>query len=455
MRLPLQLPDSVRNPLSLLGMAIATAMAIVFLVLAILHLAGYLANPYIGLLIFVVIPLLLVGGLLLVPIGGRWAARRRRRYPELTSDWPVVDLRQPHQRTVALMVFVLTVVNLLIVSLAAYGGVHAMESNAFCGQVCHTTMEPQFVAHQAWPHARVQCTACHVGPGAGAFVEAKMAGTRQLFQVMTGRVPRPVPPPSHLIRTARETCEGCHWSELFRGDKQKVVREYADDEANTETTTMLRLHVGGGSRRLGVGAGIHWHMNLDNQIDFAAAPAGADVIPYVRLTDRQGNVREYFAEGVTREQVADAELQRMDCMDCHNRPAHTLHFTPQRAVDAAISQGRIPRELPFARRETIAVLTATYPDREAALAAIDERLNGFYTSRGNVDAPLVRRAVVAAQEIWSQNVFPAMNVTWGTYPNNIGHVDSPGCFRCHDESHTSADGKVISQDCELCHTLPE
>jgi hypothetical protein len=449
------LPDTVRNPVSLLGMAIATAMAIVFLVLAILHAAGYLANPYIGLLIFIAIPVLFVVSLLLIPIGGWWTARRRRLHPELTSDWPVIDLRQPHQRTVAMLVFVLTVVNLLIVSLAAYGGVHAMESNAFCGQVCHQTMEPEFVAHQAWPHARVACTACHVGPGAGAAVAAKMAGTRQLFQVMTDRVPKPVPPPPHLIRTARDTCEGCHWSELFRGDKPRVIREYADDEANTETMTMLRLRIGGGSRRLSVGTGIHWHMNLDNQIDFAAAAAGQDAIPYVRLTDSQGQVREYFADGVTREQVVDSPLQRMDCMDCHNRPAHTFFFTAQRAVDAAIAQGRIARELPFVRREAIAAVTASYAGRDAALAAIADRLDGFYTSRGSVPAPLVRRAVAAVQELWSQNVFPAMNVTWGTYPNNIGHVDSPGCFRCHDDSHTSPDGQVISQDCELCHTLPE
>jgi hypothetical protein len=436
-------------------MASATAMAIVFLLLAILHLAGYLANPYIGLLIFVVLPLLFVAGLLLIPIGGWWTARRRRRHPELSSDWPVVDFRQPHQRMVALGVFVLTVVNLLIVSLASYGGVHAMESNTFCGQVCHTTMEPEFVAHQVWPHARVQCTSCHVGPGAGAFVEAKLAGTRQLFQVMTNRVPKPVPPPPHLIRSARETCEGCHWPELSRGEKPRVIREFADDEANTETVTTLRLRVGGGARELGVGTGIHWHMNLDNRIDFASAAAGQDVIPYVRLTDREGNVREYVAEGVTPEQVRGAPLQRMDCMDCHNRPAHTFYATPQRAVDAALAQGRLPRELPFVRREATAAVTAAYADREAALAAIADRLTGFYTSRGNVAAPLVRNAIAATQAIWAQNVFPAMNVTWGTYPSNIGHVDAPGCFRCHDDGHRAADGKTISQDCELCHTLPE
>jgi hypothetical protein len=437
---------------SLVGMAIATAMAVIFIVLVIIHLAGFVANPYIGLLIFVAIPAIFLVALLLIPVGVWWSARRRRLHPGV-PEWPVIDLGQPRQRTVLTAILALTLVNIVIVAMAAYGGVHAMESVEFCGQVCHTTMEPQYVAHQAWPHARVACTSCHVGPGAGAFVEAKLAGTRQLFQVMTNRVPRPVPPPADLIRPARDTCEGCHWPETFRGDHARTIREYADDEANSETTSTLRLRIGGGSPRLGVGNGIHWHMNLDNRIDFVATDERQETIPYLRVTDQQGKVREYFAEGITAPQVADKPVRRMDCMDCHNRPAHTFFYTPERAIDTAMAEGRIPRELPFARREAVAAVREAYADRTVALEAIAARLNGFYSSRGNVDAALVRRAVSATQEIWSRNVFPAMKVTWGTYPSHIGHVNTPGCFRCHDDSHTSADGKVISQDCELCHTL--
>ena len=435
-------------------MAIATAMAAVFLALAALHLAGLFTNPYIGLLVFVAVPVLFLVGLALIPLGA-WRQKRRRSAGVAAGDWPVIDLRQPRQRTIALLVISLTAVNALIVALATYGGVHAMESNAFCGQVCHTTMEPQATAHTVWPHAQVSCTACHVGPGAGSFVEAKLAGTRQLLRVMTNRVPTPIAPPSQLIQPARATCEGCHWPETFRGDIVKVVREFLADEANTETTTTLRLHVGGGSRRLGRGSGIHWHMNLDNQIDFIAADERERSIPYVRMTDRAGRVREYFAEGTTRAQLAGKAMRRMDCMDCHNRPAHTFFFTPERAVNAAMAQGRIPRELPFARREAALALREDYTNREIALQEIAGRLTRFYADRGGADAALVRRAVATTQDLWATNVFPAMKVTWGTYPSHIGHVDAPGCSRCHDDSHKSADGKVISQDCELCHTLPE
>jgi hypothetical protein len=449
-----RLPATVRNPVSFLGMAIATAMAAVFLGLATLHLAGFLANPYIGLLVFVALPLLFLAGLAIIPLGAWWTARRRARHPG-TSDWPIIDLRQPRQRIIGLMVIALTAVNVVIVAFAAYGGVHAMESNEFCGQVCHTTMEPQATAHKVWPHAQVSCTSCHVGPGAGSFIEAKLAGTRQLLHVMTSRVPKPVPPPSELIQSARATCEGCHWPEKFRGDIGKVVRDYLADEANTESVTTLRLHVGGGSRRLGSGSGIHWHMNLDNQIDFIATGEREETIPYVRVTDRQGRVREYFAEGATREQIAGKPTRRMECMDCHNRPAHTFYFTPERAVNAAIAEGRIPRELPFVRREAVNAVRENYQDKKAALAEISRRLTTFYADGGGADQALVRRAVAATQDVWASNVFPAMRVTWGTYPSHIGHVDSPGCSRCHDDTHKAADGKVISQDCELCHTLPE
>lgn len=456
MPLRFRLPDAVRNPVSIIGMVIATSMAILFVVLFLLELLGLLENPYIGLVLFVTLPLIFIIGLLLVPIGSWMARRRQRLHPELPA-WPVIDLRNPHQRTIAVAVLMLTFANLVIVSLAAYGGVHYMDSSEFCGKVCHTSMEPEYTAYQQWPHARVECAQCHVGPGAGALIEAKVAGTRQLYHVVTNTVPRPVPPPAHLIRPARDTCERCHWPEELHGDRTRVIREFANDEKNSESTTTLRLHVGGGSSRLGIGTGIHWHMNLDNRVEFVSKKnaKGEESVPYVRLTDRQGRVHEFFAEGVTKPQIAGASLQRMDCMDCHNRPAHTFDYTPTRAVDNAMAAGRLPRELPFLRREAVEAVSADYPTRDAARQAIAKRLTDFYRTRPGIDPRLVQRAVATTQDVWQTNVFPTMNVKWGTYPNNIGHVDTPGCFRCHDDSHKAADGMVIRQDCELCHTAPE
>jgi len=452
-----RLPPRVNNPVSFTGMAIATTMAVLFIVLLLLEAAGAITNPYIGLVMYVTVPVLFIIGLVLIPVGTWRAARRRRLHPE-GPDWPALDLTEPRQRRLLVLILMLTAVNILIVSLAAYGGVHYMDSSQFCGEVCHTTMQPEYVAYQVWPHANVECVQCHVGPGAKALIQAKMAGTRQLFHVVTNNIPKPVPPPPQLIRPATYTCERCHWPEKFHGDKLKVIREYSNDEQNTESMTKLTMHIGGGSARAGTGTGIHWHMNLDNAVEFVEEQKEGETeaaIPYVRVTDRQGRVREFVASGKNASEFASTPRHRMDCMDCHNRPAHTMFFSAERAIDTGMSQGRIPRELAFARREAVAAVKAEYADRDAAMAGIEKHLRDFYAQQAGADAQAVGRAVTGAQQLWSENVFPAMKVTWGTYPSNIGHVDAPGCFRCHDDEHKTADGAVIKQDCELCHTAPE
>ena len=446
----------MRHPLALFGAVLASAMAVLFIVLLLLEAFFLVHSPYFGLLLFVAVPAVFFLLLLLIPMGVRVEARRRRRLPDAPlPGWPVFDLRIARQRKVIATLVLLTVVNLVLLSMASYGAVHYMETTQFCGQVCHTTMEPQFVAHQTGPHARVPCVACHVGSGVEAAVESKMAGTRQLWQIATGNVPKPVPSPVHSMRPARDTCEQCHWPEKFHGDELKSIHEYAEDETNTETVTPLTVYVGGGSATRGVGTGIHWHMNLDNQIEYITTDPRRETIPWVRLRDRTGTVREYVVEGVTPDQLANGERRRMDCMDCHNRPAHTFEFTPERAVNNAMAQGRIPRDLPFIRREALAAVAAEYPDRAAALEAIAARLRKHYGSTPGADSGLVERAILGTHDVWARNVFPAMNVKWGTYPNHIGHLDTPGCFRCHDDEHKSRDGKVIRQDCTLCHNEVE
>lgn len=422
-------------------MAIATAAAMVFLALFALEITGYLANPYVGLLVFVTVPAVFLAGLALVPLGA-WRTARRRARGLAAPEWPVIDLRDPHQRTVVAGVFALTIVNVLIVSMGAYGGVHYMESEAFCGRVCHV-MEPQAVAHKAWPHADVACTQCHVGPGAGAYIEGKLAGTRQLFHVLTDRVPMPVAPPQRLIQSSRVACAQCHSASARAGDELRVIPDYASDEANTETLTTLRLRVGDRF------AGIHRHIGME--LEYVAAGDITATIPVVRLRTPAG-VREYVADGATRDAVGTTRT--MECIDCHNRPAHTFSATPQRAIDAAVARGAIPRQLPFARREAVAAVTVAYATPEAAVTGIAARLNAFYGARAGVDAALLARAIAGSQDAWSRNVFPAMKVTWGTYPNHLGHVDTQGCFRCHDD-RKAVDGAVLSQECELCHTLPE
>jgi len=447
----LDLPSITRNPISLIGAAISTAMAIVFLALLALETGGQLQNPYLGLLLFVAVPVVFVFGLVLIPIGA-WRQHRRVASGRAAAEWPVVDLRLPRTRSVVFGVALLTCVNILIVSLAAFGTVHHMESAEFCGTTCHTTMEPEWKAHAVSPHAEVACVACHVGPGAGALVESKIAGTRQLWQLVSNNVPTPVPAPVRTMRPARETCQTCHWAEKNHGDKMRTIREYADDEKSTESTTVLQLHVGGGRSNLAAGSGIHWHMNIDNKIEFISTDAERQVIPWVKFTDHAGRVKEFAIDGVTPAQLEQGQRRSMDCMDCHNRPAHTFEPNAERAVDTAIANGYLPRTLPFARREAVAALKDEYPSSEAAQGGIEARLRKVYASQSS--DPALLRTITTVQQLYGSNVFPAMKVKWGTYPNNIGHVFFNGCFRCHDDNHKSSDGSVIKQDCETCHAMP-
>jgi hypothetical protein len=446
-------PGLARNWISTVGIAVVTVSAVLFLTVFLLDIFGIHANPYIGIVFFLIIPAFFVGGLLLIPIG-MWRERRRRlagRPSEM--HWPRLDLGNPTHRRATFGVLVLTLANVLIVSLAAYRGIEFMDSPAFCGEVCHEVMEPEYAAFQDGPHSRVACVRCHIGPGAPWFVKSKLDGTRQVVAVLLNSHSRPIPTPVHTLRPAREVCEQCHWPEKFHGDKIVRKFEYADDEAVTETATELRIHVGGGSEKLGVATGIHWHMSVANEVEYIATDDARQVIPWVRVRDASGNVREYADEGVSAEDLAKGERRLMDCMDCHNRPSHTFSPSAEAAVDAAIASGELPK-LPYVRREAVAALKISHQSRESAMEDIAARLTSFYAGNGGgTDPGQVQRAVRATQNLYGRNVFPKMNVTFGTYPNHIGHTSAPGCFRCHDDTKKTKDGRTISMDCSLCHTM--
>ena len=437
-----------RHPLALVGGVITTVTAVVFIALAIAEAIGLFENTYAGLVIFVALPALFILGLLLIP-AGMWLQRRRlRRDPSADMDWPTLDFRRPVVRRTTLLIVALTGVNLVILLLAGYGSLHWMESPGFCGQACHTPMRPQFITWQNAPHSSVACTQCHIGEGARALVHYKLGGVRMLVHTISGNIPKPIPGVAEL-RPALEICGNCHWPGKGFGDVVRVKREYADDETNTETATILQLFLGGPGAPTPAGRAIHWHADPRVQIEFIHTDGERQTIKFVKYTDAQGRVREYAAEGTTPDELAKGSRRAMDCVDCHNVPAHRVAPAPEQAVDAAIAAGRIDRGLPFVRREGVRLMKASYQTRDDAVRMIDEELRKFYTARGG-DAK-VTGAVSALQEVYQRNVFPEMKVTFGTYPDNIGHTTSSGCFRCHDGSLVAKDGSSISSECEYCH----
>jgi hypothetical protein len=440
----------LRSRLAAVGVALTTASGFVFLFLVAMEVAGLVRSPYAGIVVFVMMPLLFIIGLLFIPLG-LWRDRARRR--GAAGTWPRLDLSTPTVRGALAFVVAATAVNLGLLSFASYGAVHYSESQQFCGQACHPVMEPQFVAHQRGPHGRVPCVSCHIEPGAQGFVAAKMNGTHQLAMVLSGRYPKPIPsPPQTGLPNVHTSCEQCHWPDRFVGDLIKVVYEYADDEKNTETKTTLRMHVGGPISGTTNGIGIHWHMNRGNRVEYLATDATLEKIPYVRVSTPDGKIREYFAAGVGQHDIQDKPLRPMVCIDCHNRPAHRFASTPERSIDAAVGAGQISAKIPFVRREAVRALKAEYATKDAAIQGIERSMRSSLKAGAGTERDIAQ-AIAVTQNIYSTNVFPAMNISWGTYKNQVGHVTSDGCFRCHDDDHKTAAGTALGQDCESCHSV--
>lgn len=444
--------QSLRHPVSLAGVVITTASAAGFLALGAAAALDVFDSPYAGLVIYVTLPALFLFGLLLIPLG-IWLRRRAlRRDPDANVDWPVIDLRAPRVRRTVFVLAALTAVNAAILLVAGYSALHWMESPSFCGQACHTPMHPQFTSWQNTPHSNIACVQCHIGEGGKALVHYKLAGVRQLIHVLDGNYPRPIPASQADMRPALQTCGRCHAATLGHGERQRLVKEYAEDEANSETVTDLLLHVGGPAQPTSSGRAIHWHADPAVRVEYVATDADRQVIPVVRATGADGKTREYRVEGTTAESLARGTTRVMDCIDCHNTAAHRIAPTAEQAVDRALGAGQIDRRLPFVRREGVRLLKASYQTGDAASAAIATELRSFYKAQPRqVDGGALERSIDRLQGLYRSNVFPEMKVTWGVYKDNLGHLTSDGCFRCHDGNHTASDGTAISADCEYCH----
>ncbi len=352
----------------------------------------------------------------------------------------------------------LTCINLFVVGVLAYSGYHYMESNAFCGEVCHVPMTPEYTAYQNSAHSRVACVDCHIGSGASWFVKSKISGARQLFAVVADTFDRPIETPVHGLRPARDTCEQCHRPEKFHGDKLVIKDKYLEDESNTHVQTVLLLKIGSAGDQTADSHGIHWHVAPENEITYKAADWQRTIIPEVSQMTGNGNKIVYRSPDAD-EQLSSAEdLQErtMDCIDCHNRPSH-IYLPPGQAVDNKILTNEISTDLPYIKQQAMRVISVEYKTQDEARTAIASQLTSYYKANyaeiysGN--RALVEQAIAGVQAAYLENVFPEMKIQWNTYSSNLGHTNELGCFRCHNEEHESEGGEVISMDCEACHTI--
>lgn len=433
--------------MSLTGLVVVVGSLFSFLLLFALDSLAHFANPYIGILTYFVAPFFLITGIVLAVLG---ALLRRRKIVKAGEAAPalLVDLGRPRDRHVLAVFLGGSAVFLLLSAMGSYHTYHFTESVQFCGQACHTVMKPELITYEHGPHARLSCTECHIGPGATWFVRSKLSGVYQVYATLANKFPRPIPTPIKSLRPAQETCEQCHWPKQFVGNLDRTYSHFLGGEDNSAYTYRLLLKVGGGDPTHGPVGGIHWHMNVGNKVEYLALDASRQQIPWVRLTDYQGVVTVFRTPDFTNDVSPDL-IRTMDCMDCHNRPAHIFQ-APNDAVDLAISLGQIDRSLPNIKANAVEVLTQDYTNQIDALQGIATNLANRYPND-----PRIRPVIDVVQQIYKDNFFPEMKADWRDYPNNIGHKDWPGCFRCHDGKHATPDGKTLikANDCNACHII--
>ena len=449
------------NAFSVTGIVIATVAALSIITFLLVDLATGFHNPYVGIIAFVILPSIFLFGLLLIPIGMWWRRRKllaggasageRRRFPRL-------DFNDPRIRRIATIILALTSVNVIIFGFSSFMAVEHMETVEFCGTTCHTVMQPEFTAYQQSPHSRVSCVECHIGPGASWFVKSKVDGLHQVWAVAIDNYPQPITTPLETLRPARETCEQCHWPDKHYGDKVRIFARYDTDETNSASYTAMLLKTGGGSLDLGRHGGVHWwHIYSDNRIRYVSDESREE-ISWVELTTPDGEIRTYTRDGEGPPPEAIADSRTMDCIDCHNRPTHLMK-NPSKALDEIMETQPELVALPFFKKEAMeAIGDDGYPTHAEGVAAVRDKMIRFYEER-HPDLWRERKQVVEhgadmVARVYSRSFFPEMNTGWQTHANHIGHEDSPGCFRCHDEMMSTADGEhVITMDCETCHVF--
>jgi len=438
--------------LSWLGLVLAITATCTWLFFFPTEIQGHVENPYKGVILYVILPVVLFAGFALTAAGIVLGRRRIRERLEVG----VADRKTALHRLIVFLVITIGA-NLLIGTQLTYRAVAYMDTPQFCGGACHV-MRPEYVGHQDSTHASVACAECHIVPTASGWVAAKMNGTRQLWEVVTSIYPRPIPSAleSGRLVPSKETCERCHWAEKMVGTSLRVVPNYNTDEQNSASYNVLMMLVGGSKMQ-----GIHQaHFAAGYEIRYATSDAKRQTIPWVeRRNTRTGETKTYLAQGTTAEQALSPGLPKhaMQCVDCHDRPTHDF-LLPDRALNVALALGQLPATLPFIKKQGLAVLQANYSSSADAAQKIPAAIETYYKqsypqvyAQRQADVQTAGQAILA---IYNRNVFPDMKLTWGTYPNNLGHTDSPGCFRCHDGSHTTADGKeTVSQDCGACHQL--
>lgn len=456
----MKLPPSSKNWLTIIGSIIAGINLALILLLFVISTIFNKGNTNLGIFIYIILPGFMIMGLLLIPIG-MIRERKRIRKSGIKGEqrFPKIDLNDPRHRNAFLIFAVTTVIVLFLSTLGSFQAFHITESVEFCGTLCHQVMEPEYTAYQNSPHANVSCVECHVGSGASWYVKSKLSGLHQVYAVITKSYPTPIETPLHDLRPARETCEKCHWPQKFYARTLATNKYFLADSLNSDWNITLQMKTGPEHTGLGLTEGIHWHINPNVNIEYISENDKRENITYVKYTDKStGNVKIFRNDSnpISDSLLAASQSRSMDCIDCHNRPSHN-YKSPPVYFDNAMLTGSISKEIPFFKKVAMGILRDTFSDKDTALMKINEGITSYYKENFSdyysKNQAVIDKSISAVQKAFSENTFPKMKVTYDHYPEHIGHLESDGCFRCHNDAFVSEDGSKISRDCNLCHTI--
>jgi nitrate/TMAO reductase-like tetraheme cytochrome c subunit len=451
-----KLPSSTYNWISLSGAVIALISLFMIIFLFAISYFFNQGGSYLGLVVYIILPAFLIGGLILIPIG---MLKNFNKSKKEEKKFPFIDLNRIDHRNAFLIFISGTIVFLFISALGSYEAFHYTESTEFCGTLCHTVMQPEYTAYQNSAHARVRCVECHVGAGADWYVKSKMSGLYQVYAVIANVYPKPIPTPISNLRPARETCEQCHWPQKFYSRQLKSEKHFLTDEMNSEWDISLVMKIGPSNNAKGLESGIHWHINPEVKIEFVSLDDKEQQIPWVRYTNKKTGEEKVFIDENLKfspKMLDTLKIRTMDCIDCHNRPSH-VYNPPAFFVNNALSRGEIPVTLPGIKNLSMDICDEKFTTTDSAMMNIETKIKEFYQENypeiADTDKALINKAIVGLQKEYKKNIFPEMAVRWDEYPNNIGHLEFMGCFRCHSDTHEAKSGEVISKNCNLCHTI--
>ena len=416
-------------------------------------------NLYLGLITYLILPGVLIFGLLLIPVGVLWKKSRiDRGLPVIELRRFRIDLSLPHHRN-AILVFIIGTSLLILMSIiGAYKAFHYTESVQFCGVLCHEVMHPEYTAYLKSPHGRVKCVDCHIGAGADWYVHSKLSGARQVVKILSHTFAKPIATPVHDLRPAEETCKQCHWPGKFFGtmDFNRTYYPAAGEGAAPWRIRML-LNIGGGENQA---YGVHAHMNMDHDIYYAAEDDRRQKITWIKSVDKEGKEIVFVSPKSRWEDTLppSEKIRKMDCIDCHNRPTHQ-YAAPYRLINEAMQFGHIDPTIPKIKEKATEALSKEYKTGQEAVNFIEKNMREYYkTKQADYYAShpeRIEHAIQTVTGLFSKNIFPEMKTRWDTHPDNIGHLITPGCYRCHDGEHRSSAGRVISRDCKSCHLIVE